>query len=72
MPRKPSGYFDQKKYVAEYHRTHLKQIVLKVQIEEYEQFKKACDVVGLPMATVLRNYMIQYRENVLGDNPLFK
>ena len=72
MPRKPSGNFDQKEYVAEYHRTHLRNLSLKVQRAEYERFSRACEKAGMPMATVLRNYMITFCDNVLGDNPLLK
>lgn len=62
MPRKPSGEFDQKAYIAEYHRTHLRALTIKVQRDEYDRFQAACEAKGEPMATALRRFMAQYAE----------
>ena len=62
MPRKPSGTFDQKEYVAEYHKTHLRALTIKVQRDEYDRFQAACEAKGEPMATAVRRFMAQYAE----------
>lgn len=58
MPRKPSGEFDQKKYIQEWSKQNMKSINVSYKAEFVEEFRAACDKLGIKRSEVFRQAML--------------
>jgi len=59
MPRKPSGNFDQQKYMAQWQKEHMTIISARYTNDFAKEFKEACKVLGISQSDVIRQAMIQ-------------
>lgn len=58
MPRKPSGEFDQKKYIQEWSKQNMKSINVSYKAEFVEEFRSACDKLGIKRSEVFRQAIL--------------
>lgn len=59
MPRKPSGDFDQSKYINEWAKEKMGRISIAYKKEFVDEFKEACKALGLKQSQVFRDAMRQ-------------
>ena len=57
MPRKPSGNFDQNKYIQQWTKQNMKSINVSYKTEFVEEFRAACDKLGIKRSEVFRKAM---------------
>ena len=57
MPKKPSGEFDQMQYIADWKKKNMKSISLRYSSRFVDDFKVACNKLGLVQSDVFRKAM---------------
>ena len=67
MPRKPSGDFDQAKYMREWAKENMKQLAFRYNKDMVDEFKAACEKLGIKQSEVIRQAMIDTIEKAKGE-----
>ena len=59
MPKKPSGSFDQNKYMNDWKKDHMKMVGASFKSDFVDQFKEACAALGVKQSDVIRQAMTE-------------
>ena len=57
MPKKPSGKFDQNKYIASWKKENMKYVSGAYKNEFVDKFKAACKKLGISQSEIIRKAM---------------
>lgn len=60
--------FDQGKYIAEWAKKNMKQVKAAYKSDFVEEFKKACNILGITQSDVIREAMIETINKAKGLN----
>lgn len=67
MPKKPSGDFDQYRYIEDWKKQNMKQISVSYKREFVTEFKEACSKLGVKQSDVIRQAMIETIERAKAE-----
>ena len=67
MPKKPSGEFDQNKYISEWKKDHMKYVNCAYRSDFVDEFREACKKLGVKQSEVVRQAMIDTIEKAKGE-----
>lgn len=59
MPKKASGNFDQNDYIKKWAKENMKSLNLRYKKELVEEFRNACEKLGVKQSEVVRNAMLE-------------
>ena len=68
MPKKPSGNFDQQKYIHEWNKEHMMTVRAAYSSGFVKEFKEACTILNISQSSVFREAMIQTIEKAQKKN----
>ena len=59
MPKKASGVFNQNDYIKKWAKENMKSLNLRYKKELVEEFRNACEKLGVKQSEVVRNAMLE-------------